>query len=31
LKDDEQNFFLRPAVFGSLLLVGCVILNVIFW
>jgi SSS family solute:Na+ symporter len=31
LKDDEQNFFLRPAIFGSLLLVGCVILNVIFW
>ena len=31
LKDDEQNFFLRPAVFGSLLIGACVILNVIFW
>jgi SSS family solute:Na+ symporter len=31
LKQEEENFFLRPAVFGSLLLVGCVILNVIFW
>ena len=31
LKDDEQNFFLRPAVFGTLLIIGCVILNVIFW
>jgi len=31
LKVEEQNFFLRPAVFGSLLLVACLILNVIFW
>ncbi len=31
LKAEERNFFLRPAVFGTLLLVGCVILNVIFW
>ena len=31
LKDDEQNFFLRPAVFGTILLIACVILNIIFW
>jgi len=31
LKEEEQNFFLRPAVFGSLLLACCVVLNVIFW
>ena len=30
LKDDEKNFLLRPAVFGSLLIVACVILNIIF-
>ena len=31
IKDDEQNFLLRPAVLGIILLIGCVILNVIFW
>jgi solute:Na+ symporter, SSS family len=31
LADGDQPFFLRPAVVGSLLLVGCVILNIIFW
>ena len=31
LKDDEQHFLLRPAVLGIILLIGCVILNVIFW
>ena len=30
LKDEEKNFFLRPAVFGSLLIIGCVVLNIIF-
>jgi solute:Na+ symporter, SSS family len=30
LKDDEKEWYLRPAVVGSLLLVCCVILNVIF-
>jgi SSS family solute:Na+ symporter len=31
LKDDEQAWYLRPAVIGVLLLIGCVILNFIFW
>jgi SSS family solute:Na+ symporter len=31
LKDDEQNFLLRPAVLGTILIVGCIILNIIFW
>ena len=31
LKDEEQNWLLRPAVFGTILIVGCVILNIIFW
>jgi SSS family solute:Na+ symporter len=31
LKDEDQNWLLRPAVFGTILLVVCVILNVIFW
>ena len=30
IKSEEQNFFLRPAVFGSLLIIGCVVLNIIF-
>jgi SSS family solute:Na+ symporter len=29
--DHEQNWFLRPAVLGVILLIGCVILNYIFW
>ena len=31
LKDDEQAWYLRPAVLGTLLIVCCVILNLIFW
>jgi hypothetical protein len=31
LADGDQAFLWRPAVLGSILLVGCVILNVIFW
>jgi SSS family solute:Na+ symporter len=31
LKDQEQNWFLRPAVLGTILLGCCVILNLIFW
>jgi SSS family solute:Na+ symporter len=31
LKDTEQNFLLRPAVLGTILLIACVILNIIFW
>jgi SSS family solute:Na+ symporter len=31
LKDDEQHFLLRPAVLGTVLLVCCVILNIIFF
>ncbi|MBI5396746.1 MAG: sodium:solute symporter family protein [Verrucomicrobia bacterium] len=29
--DTERSWFLRPAVLGVALLLGCVILNVIFW
>ncbi len=29
--DHEDSWFLRPSVIGILLLVGCVILNIIFW
>jgi len=31
IKDDEQNWFLRPAVLGVILLAACVVLNLIFW
>ena len=31
LKDEEQAWYLRPAVLGVVLLAGCVILNIIFW
>ena len=31
LKDDDQHFLLRPAVLGTILLIACVILNIIFW
>ena len=31
LKDTEQAWYLRPAVLGILLLIGCVILNILFW
>lgn len=31
LKDDEQSWYLRPAVLGIVLLVCCVILNILFW
>ncbi|HVM49031.1 MAG TPA: sodium:solute symporter family protein [Candidatus Acidoferrum sp.] len=30
IKDHEQAWFLRPAVLGIILLIGCVILNIIF-
>jgi SSS family solute:Na+ symporter len=29
--DHDQPFLARPAVLGTLLLIGCVILNIIFW
>ncbi len=31
IKDNEQVWYLRPAVLGTILLIGCVILNIIFW
>ncbi|HEY3862666.1 MAG TPA: sodium:solute symporter family protein [Verrucomicrobiae bacterium] len=31
LVDHDQAFLARPAVLGSILLIGCVILNIIFW
>jgi len=31
LKDTEQAWYLRPAVLGIVLLIGCVILNILFW
>jgi solute:Na+ symporter, SSS family len=31
IKDTGQAWYLRPAVLGSALLVGCVVLNIIFW
>jgi SSS family solute:Na+ symporter len=31
IKDQDQNFFLRPAVQGVILLICCVILNIIFF
>jgi solute:Na+ symporter, SSS family len=31
IKDDGQHFLLRPAVLGTILLIACVILNIIFW
>jgi len=31
IKDDEQNWFMRPAVLGVILLAACVVLNIIFW
>ncbi len=31
IKDDEQHFLLRPAVLGTILLICCIILNIIFW
>ncbi|MGH7989918.1 MAG: sodium:solute symporter family transporter, partial [Limisphaerales bacterium] len=31
LKSHEQHFFLRPAVLGTILIIACVILNIIFW
>ena len=30
LKDDGQAWYLRPAIVGTILLIGCVILNIIF-
>ena len=31
IKDQDQNFFLRPAVLGVILLLCCVVLNIIFY
>jgi solute:Na+ symporter, SSS family len=31
LPDDEKHWILRPAVLGSILLAGCVVLNIVFW
>jgi SSS family solute:Na+ symporter len=31
IKDDTQAWYLRPAVVGTILLIACVILNIIFW
>jgi SSS family solute:Na+ symporter len=31
LSDTHQPVLWRPAVLGSILLAGCVILNIIFW
>jgi SSS family solute:Na+ symporter len=31
LKDEDQNWLLRPAIFGTILIIACVILNIIFW
>jgi SSS family solute:Na+ symporter len=31
IKDETQAWYLRPAVVGTILLIGCVILNIIFW
>jgi SSS family solute:Na+ symporter len=31
LQDEEQKWYLRPAVLGIVLLLGCVVLNYIFW
>ena len=31
IKDEEQAWFLRPAVLGTILLLCCVILNIIFF
>jgi SSS family solute:Na+ symporter len=30
LKDEGQAWYLRPAIVGTILLIGCVILNIIF-
>ena len=31
LKDEEKSWFMRPAVLGTILLICCVVLNVIFF
>ncbi|MFO1476747.1 MAG: sodium:solute symporter family protein [Verrucomicrobiota bacterium] len=31
IKEEEKQWFLRPAVVGTILLICCVILNIIFW
>lgn len=31
IKNTEENFFLRPAVLGLILLAACVVLNILFW
>ena len=31
IKDSDEVWYLRPAVLGSVLLLGCVILNIVFF
>jgi solute:Na+ symporter, SSS family len=31
LKDEDEPWYMRPAVAGTLLIIGCIILNIIFW
>lgn len=31
IKDEDQPFFARPAVLGTILLIVCIIMNIIFW
>lgn len=31
IKDEEQNWLMRPAVLGIILLICCIILNIMFW
>ncbi|HYG25057.1 MAG TPA: sodium:solute symporter family protein [Verrucomicrobiae bacterium] len=31
IKDENQAWYVRPAVVGTILLIACVILNIIFW
>ena len=31
IKSDEMSFFARPAVLGSILLIVCIVMNILFW
>jgi SSS family solute:Na+ symporter len=31
IKDENQPWYQRPAIVGTVLIVACVILNIIFW
>ena len=31
LKDEKEAWYLKPAVVGTMLLIACIILNIIFW